>query len=64
LRGIREVALILVSAIVAVAGKDSHAVAGVALGLLINASLLLTFDLLAERRGAAYLTVIEAARRV
>jgi hypothetical protein len=59
-----EVVLILVSAIVAVVRKDSHAVTGVALGLLINASLLLAFDLLAERRGAAYLTVIEAARRV
>jgi hypothetical protein len=59
-----EVALILVSAIVAVARKDSHVLTGVALGLLINASVLLAFDLLAERRGAVYLTVLEAGRRV
>ena len=59
-----EVALIVVAALVAVAQKGSHTVAGIALGLLINAALLLAFDLLAERRGAVYLAVIEAARRV
>jgi len=59
-----EVAIIIVSAVVAVARENSHTVIGVALGLLINAALLLAFDLLAERRGAVYLTVIEAARRV
>jgi len=32
--------------------------------LLVNAAVLLAFDLLAERRGAVYLSVIEAARRV
>jgi hypothetical protein len=30
----------------------------VALGLLLNAALLLTFDIIGERRGAAYLTAI------
>jgi hypothetical protein len=59
-----EVALILVAAVVAVVRKGSHTVTGIALGLLINAALLLAFDLLAERRGAVYLAVIEAARRV
>ena len=55
---------LFVAAIVAVARKGSYTVTGVALGLLINAAILLAFDLLAERRGAVYLAVIEAARRV
>jgi hypothetical protein len=59
-----EVVLIVLAALVAVAQKRSHTVTGIALGLLINATLLLAFDLLAERRGATYLAVIEAARRV
>ena len=58
-----EVALIVVTALIAVARKGSPTVTGIALGLLINAALLLAFDLLAERRGATYLAVIEAARR-
>jgi cytochrome b len=59
-----EVVLIIAAAVVAVARKHSHTVTGIALGLLINAAFLLAFDLLAERRGAVYLAVIEAARRV
>jgi hypothetical protein len=53
-----EVALILVTAVVAIAGKGNATLTGVALGLLINAALLLAFDLIAERRGAAYLAAI------
>jgi len=54
-----EVALIVVTAIVAIARKSNATLTGVALGLLINAALLLAFDLIAERRGAAYLAEIE-----
>src|SRR4029077_19318416 len=54
-----EVALILVTAVVAIAGKSNATLTGVALGLLINAALLLAFDLIAERRGAVYLAAIE-----
>jgi|SRR5262245_968976 len=53
-----EVALIVVTAVVAVARKSNATLTGVALGLLINAALLLAFDLLAERRGAVYLAAI------
>jgi len=61
-----EVALIIVTAVVAIARKSNVTLTGVALGLLINAALLLAFDLLAERRGAAYLAALEnaAARRL
>ena len=54
-----EVALIVVTAIVAIARKSNATLTGVALGLLINAALLLAFDLIAERRGAVYLAAIE-----
>jgi len=54
-----EVALIIVTAIVAIARKSNATLTGVALGLLINAALLLAFDLIAERRGAVYLAAIE-----
>jgi hypothetical protein len=54
-----EVALIVVTTIVAIARKSNATLTGVALGLLINAALLLAFDLLAERRGAVYLAAIE-----
>lgn len=53
-----EVAVIVIAAITAFAQKSRFWVAGVALGLLLNAALLLAFDLVAERRGAAYLAAI------
>ncbi|MFN2567681.1 MAG: hypothetical protein ABR499_22025 [Gemmatimonadaceae bacterium] len=37
---------------------------GVALGLLCHAAFLLAFDVVAERRGAAYLAAIESHGRV
>jgi len=40
--------------------KHRIGLSGIALGLLINAALLLAFDLVAERRGAVYLAAIEA----
>ena len=49
-----EVAIIIVSGLVAVGLKYRPVAVGVALGLLIHASVLLAFDLVAERRGAVY----------
>jgi hypothetical protein len=54
-----EVAIILVSAIAALVWKGRPGASGVALGLLISASFLLTFDIIAERRGALYLHAVE-----
>jgi hypothetical protein len=53
-----ELALVIVSAVVAVTQKDRPALTGVALGLLVGAAFLLAFDLVAERRGEAYLAAI------
>jgi len=55
-----EVAVIVLAAIPALALKNRFWIAGIVLGLLLNAALLLAFDLVAERRGAAYLAAIEA----
>ncbi|MGH7537434.1 MAG: hypothetical protein ACREMF_02260 [Gemmatimonadales bacterium] len=54
-----EAVVIVVATITALALRHRVAIAGIALGLLLNAALL-AFDLVAERRGAAYLTTIEA----
>jgi hypothetical protein len=40
--------------------KGRFAVAGVALGLLVHLAVLLAFDLVAERRGAVYLTALRS----
>lgn len=53
-----ELVLIIVSAVVAITQKGRPGLTGVALGLLISAAFLLTFDLVAERRGAAYLAAL------
>ena len=53
------VAMIIVGAIVAWRMKENAAVCGVALGILINASVLLAFDIVAERRGATYLAALK-----
>ncbi len=55
-----EVALAVVSVIAALAFKSRSVLVGVAVGLAINAAFLLAFDLVAERRGAVYLTALEA----
>jgi hypothetical protein len=55
-------ALIAASAITAVAAKDRPTLCGIALGVLINVAVLLAFDIVAERRGAIYLSAIEAAK--
>jgi hypothetical protein len=57
-----ELAIIIVTAIIAVTQKGRPGLTGIGLALLINAAILLTFDLLAERRGAAYLSTIERSR--
>jgi len=59
-----EVAVITIGAIVAVAQKGRFWHSGIALGFVINAALLLAFDLVAERRGAGYVAAIEARGRV
>lgn len=58
-----EVLIIIVTAITAVAQKARPGFSGVALGLLITASLLLAFDVLAERRGAVYLKALGTDQR-
>ena len=55
-----EVALIAITALVALTQKGRFGLAAVALGVLLNASLLLAFDLVAERRGAIYLEELRA----
>jgi hypothetical protein len=57
-----ELAVIAACAVLAITQKHRPVVTGVALGLLINAAFLLAFDLVAERRGAVYLTAIESRR--
>lgn len=57
-----ELSVIIVSAIAAIAFKQRTALTGVALGLLVHAGVLLAFDILAERRGAVYLSTIEQGR--
>lgn len=56
-----ELALILVSALAAVALKTRPGPAGIALGLLIAASMVLAFDVFAERRGAEYTAALTRA---
>lgn len=52
------VALVIVGALVGWRLKDHHAVAGVAVAIVIKAGVLLMFDLVAERRGATYLAAL------
>ena len=54
-----EVAIIVVTALVAITQKTRPGLSGVALGLLITASILLAFDVVAERRGADYVAAID-----
>lgn len=54
-----EVVVIAIMAITAVAQKNRFWLAGIALGVLLNVTLLLAFDLAAERRSATYLGAIE-----
>jgi len=53
-----ELAVIILTAVAAVAQKHAPGRSGIALGLLISASMLLAFDVIAERRGAEYLSAI------
>lgn len=56
------IALIAASAVAAVALKARFRFTGVALGLLVNFTIILAFDLIAERRGAAYLSALRAQK--
>ena len=58
-----EVAIIVTAAIAALALRSRSGPAGIALGLLVHASVLLAFDVFAERRGAEYVSALAAARR-
>ncbi len=57
-----ELVIIVATAVAAVLLKTRPGAAGVALGLLISAAVLLAFDIVAERRGTAYLAAIAAGR--
>jgi hypothetical protein len=58
-----ELVVIIACALAAVALKAKPGPSGVALGLLINASVLLAFDVLAERRGADYVAALTHRER-
>ena len=58
-----ELVVIISCALAAVILKAKPGPAGVALGLLINASVLLAFDVLAERRGAEYVEALNHTER-
>jgi hypothetical protein len=53
-----ELAAIVVAAGVAYALRSRAGLSGVALAVLINGAMLLAFDIVAERRGAAYLSAL------
>ncbi len=55
-------ALMAASAAVALTQKGRPALWGAALGLLVQAAVFLAFDLVAERRGAAYLAALSVRR--
>ena len=56
-----EVVIIVTAAIAALSLKSRSGPAGVALGLLINASVVFAFDVFAERRGAEYVSALAGA---
>lgn len=56
-----EVCVIIAAALAALSLKARTGASGIALGLLISASILLAFDLLAERRGAHYVAALVQA---
>jgi hypothetical protein len=53
-----ELVVIVTAAIAAISFRNRFALAGIALGLLCHVAFLLAFDLIAERRGAIYLSEI------
>jgi hypothetical protein len=54
-----EAAILVLAAAVALTQKARPGLTGAALALLVHAAVLLAFDLVAERRGAAYLARLE-----
>jgi hypothetical protein len=55
--------LIAVAAPAAFFFKEHTTISGIALGVLMNVTLVLTFDIIAERRGAVYLDAINKVAR-
>lgn len=53
-----EIALLFVGGIAAIVMKAKPTASGIALGLVVAAGIFLTFDVIAERRGASYVTAI------
>lgn len=56
-----ELALLVVGVVLALAGKGAPVAWGVGTGMVVQASVMLAFDLLAERRGAAWLDALRGA---
>jgi hypothetical protein len=56
-----EIAVIVIAAVIAFAQRNRFWIAGIALAFLFHAGFLLAFDIVAERRGAAYLARINQA---
>jgi hypothetical protein len=54
-----EVGVIIISTIIALVFKNRSTISGVAFAFLINAAILLAFDIVAERRGDQYLDEIK-----
>jgi hypothetical protein len=54
------IVLVAATAVAAVVFKERATLSGVAMALLLHAAFLLAFDLVAERRGAAYLAALQA----
>ncbi|HSE40462.1 MAG TPA: hypothetical protein VLH08_06810 [Acidobacteriota bacterium] len=56
-----ELFFILLTAILAITFKKRISISGIALAFLVNAAILLAFDIVAERRGERYLTEIQTS---
>lgn len=54
------IGLAALAAMTALVLKRRVTISGIAFGLLVNAALLLAFDVIAEGRGATYLATLEA----
>lgn len=54
--------LVILACAAALWWKNNPAISGVALGVLVNASVMLAFDTIAERRGQAYVDALTSSR--
>lgn len=53
-----ELVVVVIAAIIALWQKSRFWISGLALGLLLHGAILLAFDVIAERRGAIYLSAL------